>query len=110
MHDMPTQLVPKAKANFLVNPEKLKTQRATDQTTFPQKITESHSQVLDNRTAAKTSRNVVNGDIASQVILEQGEELAEDYGRTELQRNDQTQTIEHKLPQSSTDVQPPNLS
>jgi hypothetical protein len=30
MHDMPTQLVPKAKANFLVNPDKLKTQRATD--------------------------------------------------------------------------------
>ena len=72
----------------MVNPDKLKTQRATDQAIFPNKITESHSQGLDNRTAAKTSRNVANGDIASQVIIEQGEELAEDNGRIELQRTD----------------------
>lgn len=53
-------------------------------------MTESHPHGLDNKTAAKTSRNIANGDIASQVILEQGEEIAEDNGRIELQRIDQT--------------------
>jgi hypothetical protein len=47
-------------------------------------MTESHPHGLDNKTAAKTSRNIANGDIASQVILEQGEEIAEDNGRIEL--------------------------